>query len=129
MQNANFPNLAASLQLPVSTQQPITSKSPPFFWLINLFTNGVDSRITYFSKVCNSLLCLIILVLKYLQIWPVGVPSSWFLVICSRHFEHFFIFLYYMFQAHLVLTLPQSWSQSFLQGSWIPLNGKWDLNT
>ena len=61
------------------------------------------------------------LVLKLSQICLVGVPSRWHLCpfgTFPSFFEHFLAFWHHkVFQAHLVLSLPQFWNQTFLQGA------------
>lgn len=47
----------------------------------------------FISKGYNTLLCLIILMLKLFQIWPMGTSLRWLLVTFPHHFlNHFLTF-------------------------------------
>lgn len=67
-----------------------------------------------------SLSLLLILLFKLSQILSVGTPSRWlFFSLCSsdmspKFFKHTFWYNW-IFQAHLVLSLPQTENQNFLQ--------------
>ena len=70
-------------------------KKPFCFLLIYRFVIGVDSWISVFSMVHHLLLCVIILVLTFSQIWPVRVRSNQLLGpwdVLPSFFEHFLFF-------------------------------------
>lgn len=72
----------------------------------------------YFTLWISQLSLFILLVLLS-QLWPWGAPSGWFWYLFSPIiFKHFLTFWHHkMFQAYLVFSLPQSWTQLFLQGA------------
>lgn len=69
--------------------------------------------------------------LKLSHSWPVGAPLSWHLFyMSSSFFEPFHTFWHKIFQAHLLLSLPQPWKQLFLQRTLVPFSGEsQDLDT
>lgn len=77
LQNNNIP----APYLLVSTQHSSLSKSPPFSisYLLSIQNHGLF----YFSMIYNSLLYMHILVLKWSQIWPVGLSSALFQCSCD----------------------------------------------
>lgn len=77
------------LHLPFGSQCSSVSENPPppFIYLLYVWTHGL----LYFSVVYNSLLNLIILVIKLSQICPVEIASSWFSYPrCAPHLFFFF---------------------------------------
>lgn len=83
----------------------------------------------FYSMVYNLLLSLFILIIRISQIWPVGTPPNW--VRCSFDISASLFELSFghnkIFQVYLVLSLPQPYKQSFLQGVPILFNGEWHL--
>lgn len=87
---------------------------------ISIYTPGF----LLYSKGHNTSLSLFILMLKFSHIWPVGVPSSWFLCLltCFHHPLNTSFVL-----AHHVLSLPLLWDQPVLQGVLVPSSKEWYL--
>lgn len=96
----------------IETLKYITS-----YWTFHLFMIVFISIWThvflFYSGHHNLLISLFILRFKLFLIWPMGAHSRWLL-----YFWHvlviiqYFLYLYYnrIYQAHLVLSLPQHWS-------------------
>ena len=77
----------------------------------------MDHACLSFSVSYNTLMSFFISMFKMSQIWPARGPPSWLLCPFGRSpsfLEHFLVFWHHkMLQAHLVLSLPQPWSQPF----------------
>lgn len=76
-------------------------------------------------KVHNLLISLLILIPKLPKIWLGGAFSSWSFDIFPLFFMQFFALWHSkIFQANLVLSLPQPWDQLFLQEALVLFPGE-----
>lgn len=101
-----------------------------FIFFNHLFISVHPHDILFF--VVESVQLLFILLLKLFELWPLWAlwrlllcPFNMFCMCCCCCFKLFLTFwLYKMLQAHVVISLPQSWNYSLLQGAQIHLIGK-----
>lgn len=100
-----------------------------YFFIQSLGCINIGSWISILLYGVNPL-SLFILFLKLFQICSMEAPLKWPLCLSDMLLSFIKqVFAYFPIQAHLVLSLPQLWSQPFLQEALVSFIGEWHLET
>lgn len=101
--------------------------------MVHLFLSVWTHGFLFYSIGFSTLLLLLVIyMLDFSHVWPLGAPSSWLLCpfdMSPPFFEHFLNFLAWSASGSSMLSLTQTWSQPFLQGALAPFSGEWCLET
>lgn len=126
LQNDCFPTPAFLPHLPAVIQHFTISKISSYL-CIYLFIMGPGFLIRFWFTVHA---CTSSFLTNITYVWPLEIPSVWYLYSCDRplqFFECFLVFWHSMvFQAHYVPTLNYLWAQPFLRMNSGSL--QWGLN-